>query len=108
MVRYLRMKARLRSWNLTDWDICVMWFLKDKLKSYITPRLRILEGLILLLPIRISMVSDLTFDNICGEPIFFFSRNNSDLESLSLSPLLSIHDVISSIHNSSCLMAVET
>ena len=97
------MKPRLRSWNLTDWDIYVMWFLKDKLESYITPRLRtVLEGLILLLPIRISMVSDLTFDNMCGEP----SRTNSDLESLSLSPLLSIHDLISSIHNSSCLMAV--
>ena len=41
---------------------------------------------------------------MCGEP----SRTNSDLESLSLSPLLSIHDLISSIHNSSCLMAVET
>ena len=40
------MKPRLRSWNLTDWDIYVMWFLKDKLESYITPRLRtVLEGL---------------------------------------------------------------
>ena len=36
-----------------------------------------------------------------------YRSQNSDLESLGLSPLLSIHDLVSSIHDSSCLMAVE-